>query len=673
MKKKLFAVIIFAGIWSAAVFAQPITSYKFDDMLAAADEQMELGDYFNALEWYRKVYREVKSNDVALSVGYSFYKLRDFENAERWYERVLDEDVDNIFIEDRYSFGRVLRALGKDRKAKEQFEIYLSAGDNEELRRLAQNELAGIEMMENFEANRKVAVDFLSEDINSGSGEYSPIQFDNETLYYTSFNRRKEILQDGKEKDPYAKIYAVTKSEDGFEKPKALDRRINRTDFNMGNVCFSQDRRRMYFTRQEIESDQILSSMLYVSYLGDEDWSTPEPVREINGEYLVLQPASGELFGDEVLFFVSDMDGGYGGKDIYYSTIIGDRISPPVNLGEVINGPEDEIAPFYFDGSLYFSTENRPGIGGYDIYKTDWDGSIWSTPENLGHNYNSRFDDFHFSYSLDGTNGYLVSNRPHPDKKKLKSETCCYDIYSFTIREIVIDLLVGVGTEDEKPLDGATVDLFDLTVFDAPQSQTLPEDYRFSFMLNRDRKYQVIASKEGFYPDTVEFFTNNIVADTSIRKKILLKSKPVQPVYETEIVTINEPIRLNNIYYEFDKWDILPAAEIDLNVILGLMGEYSDMVIELSSHTDSRGTTPYNEELSQKRAESAKNWLVNRGVDEERIVAKGYGESVILNRCVNGVRCPEEDHQFNRRTEFKIIAGPQSIEIKREVEVEKND
>ena len=183
----------------------------------------------------------------------------------------------------------------------------------------------------------------------------------------------------------------------------------------------------------------------------------------------------------------------------------------------------------------------------------------------------------------------------------------------------------------------------------------------------------MITSKEGYISDTTEVTTNGIISDKEIRKKVILEKEPPVvlepelPEYTLETVTINEAIRLNNIYYDFEKWDILPDAELDLNSILELMNEYGDMVIELSSHTDSRGTTPYNEDLSQKRAQSAKNWLTNKGVGEDRIKAVGYGESVILNRCVNGVRCTDDEHRFNRRTEFKILEGPQTIQIKRQI------
>jgi len=364
------------------------------------------------------------------------------------------------------------------------------------------------------------------------------------------------------------------------------------------------------------------------------------------------------------------MEGGFGGLDIYYAPIRGGSFGQPVNLGRGINTPKDDVTPHYYDGKLYFSTDGRPGMGGYDLFSSTWDGTKLSAPTNMGQNYNGLFDDFYLSFNETGSRGYLVSNRPDPKKKKLKSETCCYDIYNFEIKELNLGLLVGVGTTDGKPLNGATVELYDLTVYDEPNIQTLPEDYRFNYDINPERKYQVVTSKEGYITDTLVFTTNGIIEDEIIRKKVLLDQakieEPKDPGYTIETVTINEPIRFDNIYYDFNKANILPESEGDLNIILNLMNEYSDMVIELSSHTDSRGPTPYNQDLSQRRAESARAWLLDKGIVGDRIVPKGYGESVILNKCTNGVRCTAEEHRFNRRTEFKIIAGPQTIEIRRE-------
>lgn len=165
----------------------------------------------------------------------------------------------------------------------------------------------------------------------------------------------------------------------------------------------------------------------------------------------------------------------------------------------------------------------------------------------------------------------------------------------------------------------------------------------------------------------MRFNTTGIKRTTKIEKKLtlrLVKKAPVDGV-DSIVISTNEPIRLNNIYYDFDDDKILTDAEQDLLVIVGLMQQYPDMKIELSSHTDSQGKDTYNENLSQRRADSAKKWVVGKGISPDRIVPKGYGEQVILNGCTNGVKCSDEEHRFNRRTEFKITEGPTEITIKK--------
>ncbi|MEL6389556.1 MAG: DUF1573 domain-containing protein [Bacteroidota bacterium] len=679
--RTLGAIVVICAL-TAQLSAQPISRVKYEVMLATADERMEARDYYNALTWYRDAYQETKAPDLAMSVAYAYYKLRDFKNAERWYERVLDKDVDLIFIDDRYAYGRTLRAQGNFDKAQEQFTTVIQNSADAEIIAASKLELQGIEMSPSVTPNENVLVSFASDEINDGTGEYSPVQFDEKTVYFTSFQSRKETILDGSEEDWTSKVYSTTRNGADYGKPEALSRVVNRDSYHVGNVCFSADKKTMYYSRQILRNDEVISSTLYRSDRIGDEWGAAEPVPVLNGDWITTQPAAGELFGDEVLFFVSDKDGGQGGLDIYYATVRGNTFAEPVNLGPIINTSEDDITPHYYDGTLYFSTEGRPGLGGYDLFASTWNGNLFSAPENVGRNYNSLFDDFYLSYNEDGTQGYLVSNRPDPKKKKLKSETCCYDIYNFEIKQLNIDLLVGVGTADEQPLEGATVEVADQTIYDEPQSKTLPDEYRFSFDLNPERKYQIITSKEGYVSDTIEFTTNGITEDQTIRKKVLLTNlsdlpptgdgtgEPgggTDPGFITETVTINEPIRLDNIYYDFNKWDILPDAEKDLTVILNLMNEYSDMVIELSSHTDSRGPKPFNQDLSQRRAESARSWLMERGVAADRIIPKGYGEERILNGCTDGVRCKNEEHRFNRRTEFTIVAGPQTIEIRREV------
>jgi len=452
---------------------------------------------------------------------------------------------------------------------------------------------------------------------------------------------------------------------------------VNRPGFHNAGVSFSSDGRLMYFTRTELDVNEVKTSSIYVSTRGDSDWNGPDALATVNGPWLSLHPYEGELFGDKVLYFVSDMDGGYGGYDIYYSKITGDSYGEPVNLGPKVNTKGNDITPFYQDGTLYYSTDGKPGFGGQDIYYTTWNGEEWSDPTNMGHNYNTAQDDMYLRLAKDGSGGYLVSNRPDKSKKKMKgSETCCDDIYAINLRELVVDLVALVTDADGNPLTEATIELIkvDAPDDDAAESKTNVTSNEFNFLLDGDKSYRIKVTREGYYPDsTVSFNTIGVLDDYTVKKTIKLNAKPVipepDPIDEDETIVVDayEPIRLNNIYYDFDKATIQETSEDDLLYLKELMEQYPDMVIELSAHTDSRGPKRYNKDLSQRRAQEAAKFLTKRGIAKKRIVPKGYGEVRLLNGCKDKVKCSEDEHQLNRRTEFKVLEGPQFITIKKRV------
>ncbi|NNE30482.1 MAG: OmpA family protein, partial [Saprospiraceae bacterium] len=395
-------------------------------------------------------------------------------------------------------------------------------------------------------------------------------------------------------------------------------------------------------------------------------WGPANPLEKVNGEFIVRQPAMGELYNNQVLFFSSNKEGGFGGYDLYYATFDGETFSEAVNLGETINTPGNEEAPYYIAGTLYFSSDRHLGMGGFDIFNSVWNGSNWSAPNNIGKPYNSPADDMYFRIDEEGYTGLLVSNRE--GTSSVESKTCCDDIWLVSKEKIILELVTNMfDQETQKPLNSVKIVLSDFTADEVGESKTrVKQDTNsYSFSLITDKAYKIIASREGYFSDTLEFNTVDVTESQIFQKNISLKPLPPEPVDEYEEYTINEPIRLNNIYYDYDDDKILLDAEQDLTIILELMNEYPEMVIELSSHTDSRGLGRYNEDLSQRRANSAKAWLVNNGVTSERIQPVGYGESVILNKCVNGVKCTDEEHRFNRRTEFKIVDGPTTIQIKK--------
>ena len=673
---------------ASVLWAQPIRNNSFEQKLEAAQEAELAANYAGALDFYEDAYDDLRSQGrggrgssnntqkdaFRLKIADLSYEIRDYEKAEKNYRRVIEKDKEGRYIDAIFLHGKSLKALGKYDIAIKAFQTYINKSDNQELIAKARNELKGIELVEGLEPNIETSFRALDKKVNSGSGEFSPRENpDDGNLYYGSFNRNKIIEVDGEDDEYHAKIYMANIGKEGkIGKAEALDKNVNREGFHNSNVAFTEDGRTMYFTRVQTTGTEITSSQILVSQKGDGGWSAPAVATGLNGEWHSKNPALGRLYGKKVIFFSSDMPGGSGGMDIYYANILGDgQFSTPVNLGEGINSTSDDLCPFYHDGTLYYSTDGRPTIGGYDIFYTVWNGAEWSSTENLGLGFNSSFDDLYFSMNRDGKSGYIVSNRPTENKKKLKSKTCCDDIFSFTVQELIIDLLAVVIDEKEGALNGATIKLKNTT---DPISNPTDSKYNalgneFQFLLGSDYKYKAIITADGYYPDSIEFNTAGILDNYTVNKTITLQPIPPEPevTETTETVTINQPIRLNNIYYDFDDDKILPDAEQDLNTLHDLLIEYPDMIIELSSHTDSQGRGSYNEDLSQRRAESATDWLLDKGIDKKRIKPVGYGESVILNKCKNGVKCTDDEHRENRRTEFKIIAGPQTIEIKKQV------
>lgn len=670
MIKALKISLICFSFWGAgSLVAQPMTMVDYNTKLQVADLAASEGDYYGAIEWYTKAFEESKDLNLQLAIADLYVLARDFNKAEKIYDRILKRDKKREYEDIRIDFAKALKSQGKYKEALGEYNTILADAEaTDSLKAIARFELKGIEMMDNLAPNLEAIVNFLPGKVNSGSAETSPAIGPDGSLYFSSFNRKKEIILDGSEKDYHAKLFTAEKNDKGeYDKITALPESINRPEFNTAGAAFSRDGKRMYFTRALLQNNNIESSTLFVSTRGDAGWSAPREIGELKGDFIIKHPYVGELFGNEVLFFSSNMLGGMGGYDLYYSQIKGDSYGIATNLGNVVNTPADEVSPYYNNGTLYFSSNGHPNIGGFDIFYANWNGFNWEGLTNIGFNYNSAYDDLFFRFNESGSSGFLVSNRPNKDKQKMKgSDSCCDDIYGVYIRELVIDLLATVEDQNGS-LNGANAEVYDLTLGGYPETKSNFNGNIFNFPLLADRNYKAIFKKEGYFPDTITFNTNGIVEDKTIKRTIKLKVDPDFGKDEVEIVTINQPIRLNNIYYNYDKSDILPDAEEDLNTLLELMEDYPDMVIELSSHTDARGDDGYNQKLSQRRAESAKTWLTAKGVNKDRIKPVGYGEKVILNKCANNVRCTDAEHRINRRTEFKIIAGPQTIEIKKEI------
>lgn len=656
--------LIFLFFVSLVVQAQPVTSTTYEVKLETAVNAAENNDYLTAIEWFEEAYKESKDPYLQISIGDMYMLLRDYAKAEKIYERVIKRDKRDEFFDIKLDYAKALKAQGKYKLALDEFNYFITTAENDSLRNEAKTELKGIMLMEKYPENIEASVSFANEPVNSPSAESSPALYNDGTLYFSSLNSKEPVTLDGSEGEYHSKIYVASRTPQGdFSNSTALEEAINRVDFYNSGVSFSEDGNRMYFTREKYINNGVSSAQIYLSKREGDKWGTPYPIESLNNDFRSRHPYEGELFGQKVLYYISDMPGGYGGYDLYYATISGDNYGTAVNLGNVINTNKNESSPFYKDGTLYFSSNGHPGMGGMDIYYAQWDGKKWSEPANMGFNYNTSYDDIFLRFNQGGTAGFLVSNRLHKDKKKFKNtETCCDDIYLIQIRDLVVDLKAIVNN-DKGPLEGATVELYEGNKKVPSDSKTNFLSNDFSFLLDTDKAYTAVVTKEGYYPDTISFNTNGIFDDYTVSKTVTLKPKPEAP---KRTVSRNEPITLHSIYFDFNDDKILPEAEKDLLYLKSLMDQYPDMVIELSSHTDSRGDNDFNKKLSQRRANSTKTWLIEEGVASSRIKAVGYGETKLLNKCKDKVKCTEEEHQLNRRSEFKIIAGPQTIEIKGE-------
>ncbi len=671
----LLALLVFA---INQIYAQPMNKVvKTDQMIKVAEAQKAAHDYYNALDWYKQNYDETKDKAVQYEIAELQYLLRDYTRAEKTFTRVVNKrykkgEINPYLPDARYKLARCMKMNGNYVDAITEFQLFLNESDDPAMNKMAQIELDGAQLAREMNDVAGLTVENAGKNLNAKFSEYSPVLVQGDKMYYTAIARDKVLILDGKDEDEenhHAKAFTASRNGDSWAKATVLDQEINRPGWHVGNLTVSPDGNRMYFTRARLEGNILSESKIYYSYLGADGWAPAKIVTGLGEEFINKQPALGELFGKEVLYFVSNRPGGSGGYDIYYATRLTDEsFGEPVNLGETINTIGDEETPYYREGALYFSSTGHPGMGGFDVFSATWDGANWSQPANMGKGYNSSVDDLYFSINEDGYQGFLVSNRP--GTRSAVGKTCCNDIWTVDIAKIALDLNTLAFSEG-KPLNGTKIRLIEMENNRPGETDEKSKEdaNQYNFALKEDVAYMVVAIKEGYYPDTLEFNTVGLENSETFERKFNLKPlpppppPPVEDEYET--YTINEPIRLNNIYYDYNDDKILTDAEDDLRVVLELLNQYPDMIIELSSHTDSRGRTPYNELLSGRRAKSAKVWLLNKGIADERIKAVGYGESQILNHCTNGVKCTDDEHRYNRRTEVKIIAGPTNISIKK--------
>jgi peptidoglycan-associated lipoprotein len=599
-------------------------------------------DYSKAIGNFENYLQKRDKSDAKIKLANSYRLVYDMPNAEKWYSQVV-EIPESEPIE-MFHYARVLMVMEKYDEAKEWFKRYLKVVPDDFV---AEVLLASCKSINKFyrdttlftvkQANiPEMATAFAQ--VPYGKG----IMFTGDKYNYDPSLINKDVYNwTGRS---YLDIYYSAKDESGkWLSPMTLKGNVN-GQYHEGPACFTKDGKVVYFTRSNYLKKRKLDKSsksennlkLFRAELVGEKWTNLTELPFNSDEYSCGHPA---LSPDEkTLFFVSDMPGSIGGTDIYKSSFDGKEWGKPVNMGNIVNTFGNEMFPYmHHDGTFYFSSDGHGSLGGLDVFMTYWDGEKWLQVENLNYPLNTSRDDFAYVLNEDGKSGYVSSNRDNFEDK----------IFEITKNEPTF-ILSGRVSQKGKPdvsIDSAVVEIYNITQ-KSRQILLTDKSGNYKIKLGSKSEYEVRCWKPMYFTITKP---QNVC---TVGKKF---SENMTANFVLDQIIIEKPIVLENIYYDLDKWFIRPDAAVELDRLVNVMEKNPKIQVELSSHTDSRAGDMYNMVLSDKRAKAAVEYIITKGIDAKRLKWKGYGESRLVNKCKNDVPCTEEEHQQNRRTEFKVI------------------
>ncbi len=617
--------------------------------LRKADKAFSLFQFEKAIKGYTKVLNKRPDNIKALGKLADVYRITgDYENALRWYAEVVSQPGHTAI--QKFYYAQMLRTAQQYDEAKKYYLEYAKADSTDPRgKRLAD----GIDLIPKWiaDSSKFIIREFPH---NSPVSDFSPTFFKNDSAIVFPSARGTGKIDNLWSGSPFLDIFISVQTDTGFTTPVPLEGHVNK-EYHEGPVAFDSTYTVMYFTRNNYikkkkkSKEGIMKLKVFRAEFVDGKWTNIFDLPFNSDEYSVGHPTLSH--DGRYLFFASDMphDDARGGQDLYYVRIKDDGFSPPVNLGKDVNTKGDEVFPFmHKNGTLFFASDSYEGFGGLDIYSATKTDGEWGNVTNVGYPVNSHRDDFGLIYNEDIINGFFSSNRPGGSGDD--------DIYAFDKKSKVVLLGKVIDKKTREPIPDALVRLMQVPA-EFIDSATTDNKGKFIFDLPLKQDFIVTSEKYGwFLISPKEISTHQPDKDT------------IEMVLEMQRISVGEVIKLENIYYDFDKYDIRPDAAKELDRFVDFMKKYPGMVVELRSHTDSRGSDTYNMWLSQKRAESAVSYIVSKGINKSLIKAKGFGESVPVNHCVNNVPCTEEEHQLNRRTEFVVVKQPEGLKVKSSVD-----
>lgn len=637
---KLFLFLIFSFLIGACSFTKKIKD---------GSTAFELHQYSLAVDLLQKEYQEssdpLSKARIAFTVGESYWKMGEIDQALPWYEKAILNNYGPRAIEKK---AQSLKYLQQYNLATAEFSKLLQIGDQKDYYR---KEIAICRLASDWINSKNKKYTIEKSLFNSKSSDYSPFFLNDHQIFFSSDrNNESSVSKYNWTGRDFADIYTYN-SNSGIV--SHLDPQIN-SEHNEGTMSLNEDGTSLFFTRCFADEEYDDYCKILVSNLVQGSWTEPIILPFIENGFNYGHPWWNER--DSVLFFSAQLNSGYGGFDIYFAKLRSNGAwDQPISLGPIINTDRDEKFPSLKNDTLYFSSDGHLGMGGLDIfYSFIGTNAKWDVPTNLKSPINSGADDFGIAFEpnpfgpLD--QGLFTSSRSGQD-----------DIYSFERNRIVIKendkidtileqsnlgLRLAVTVVKENP-DGSKSIFPDANLLVNNSSEKL-NSKGFYLQEITEGNYIISASYPGYFSFKVEFTA--LLSDVPYNEKLYIYNKTIL----LKPIELDKEIVLENIFYDFNKSFIRDDAKPSLNGLTGILLENPQIKIELSSHTDCRGPDKYNFKLSQDRAQSAVDYIIKSGINPQRIIAKGYGETIPKAIC-DCDSCSEEEHQLNRRTSFKII------------------
>jgi peptidoglycan-associated lipoprotein len=626
-----------------------------------ADKRYTIGEYYAAGDLYKKIYSKIPFKQKPLRARIAFqqgecYRLINSNKADQAYRNAIRYNYTDTIV--FLNYAQVLQRQGKYGEAIKNYSVYLKKDSTSQLA------LAGLLSCREVADWRSKPTRYIVKKADlfnvRASDNFSPAFLDKEgdALIFTSTRQfNNKLIQKNSTITglPTNNMYMTRKNASGkWEKPFIVGSDINTVEDDDGVCSLSSDGKVMYFTRARQVLDAEIGTEIFSSNRAGGTWSTPQKIKFFaDSTVSVAHPAISP--DGQTLYFVSDSKNGFGGKDIWKATIENGVAKFIENLGPKINTPGDEMFPTVReDGTLYFSSNGHPGFGGLDIFKATLKNDTTWTVENMGVPVNSSADDFGMTFLGKQETGYFSTNR---------NDSKGYDaIWSFNLPELAYILEGKVLDETGNVVPDATVRMVTNTGVNARVQTKKDGSYRIK--LDKDQNCVLLATARGYLNQKNELSTQGITSSKTFNIDFTLSA-------------IYKSIQIDNIFYEFGKWDLTPASETGLKDLVKLLKDNPNITVEIGSHTDYIGTNASNIILSEKRAKSVVDYLISAGIAPDRLTSVGHGEEIpvivdealakkypflkvnlVLNEENVLTLTPEQQeqaNQINRRTEFRVV------------------